>query len=122
MSLVRLLLVEDEARIASFVKRGLGAAGFAVDWVTTGAEALEHVQGPYPDRPDLVVLDLGLPDIDGLDVLATLRAGGWERPVIVITARTKAADRARAVELGVDHYFTKPFSIAELVACLPRAG
>ncbi|CAN5736910.1 hypothetical protein BH20ACT4_BH20ACT4_13620 [soil metagenome] len=119
---MRLLLVEDEPRIASFVELALGAAGFVVEWVETGAAALDRAQVPDDRRPDVVVLDLGLPDIDGLDVLATLRASGCETPVIVLTARTESSERARAVELGIDDYIVKPFAIAELVASLPPVG
>lgn len=116
---MKVLLVEDEARIATFLRRGLDAAGIAVDWVSTGAEALDRAQTQDVGRPDVVLLDLGLPDVDGLDVLAALRAGGCDTPVVVVTARCEAADRARAAALGVDDYLTKPFSIAELLARLP---
>ena len=116
---MKVLLVEDEARIATFLRRGLDAAGFAVDWVSTGAEALDRAQTEDASRPDVVLLDLGLPDVDGLDVLATLRARGCHTPVVIVTARCGSADRARAAALGVDDYLTKPFSLAELLATLP---
>ena len=115
---MRVLLVEDDARIATFLRKGLSSAGFVVDWVETGAQALTRVRMIDGERPDIVLLDLGLPDVDGLDVLAALRSSGCRTRVVVLTARSEAADRARAVSLGIDDYLTKPFSMAELLASL----
>jgi two-component system OmpR family response regulator/two-component system response regulator QseB len=110
---VNVLLVEDEARIASFVAKALTRRGHTVDWAVTGRDAIERAQGAT--RPDVVVLDLGLPDIDGLDVLAALRRHGGGPRVVVVTARTDPTDRSRAEALGIDRYLVKPFSLSELV-------
>jgi DNA-binding response OmpR family regulator len=118
---MRVLLVEDDVRIATFLRKGLGSAGFIVDWVESGAEALTCARTLGGERPDIVILDLGLPDADGLDVLAALRSSGCRTRVVILTARSEAADRARAATLGIDDYLTKPFSMAELLASL-RAG
>jgi DNA-binding response OmpR family regulator len=108
----RLLVVEDEERIARFVERGLRAAGHAVEVVGDGSSALAAVR---VGSPDLVVLDLGLPDIDGLEVLATLRGEGHRMPVIVLTARDEVADKVMGFEGGADDYLTKPFAFEELL-------
>jgi len=108
---VSLLVVEDEARIASFLIKGLTAHGFAVEHVSTGGEALERA----PDS-ELVVLDLGLPDLDGFEVLRRLREGGEQVAVIVLTARGEIGDRIEGLNLGADDYLTKPFAFEELVA------
>ena len=110
-----LLLVEDNARIAATLVRGLGEDGFEVEHVREGQAALVRLR-----RGDLdaVVLDLGLPDIDGLDVLTSARAQGIVAPVLVLTARDAIESRVRALELGADDYLIKPFAYAELVARL----
>ncbi len=109
----RILVVEDEQRIASFVAKGLRAAGFVVDVTTSGSEAVEWVlQGGI----DLVVLDVGLPDIDGFEVLDRLRGQGVATPVIMLTARSSVADRVAGLEGGADDYMPKPFSFEELLA------
>jgi DNA-binding response OmpR family regulator len=119
---MNLLLVEDDARIATFLDKGLRSAGFAVEWVTTGSEALTRARTPTADHPDVMVLDLGLPDLDGLDVLAALRACGCHTKVVIATARSTTDDRARAATLDVHAYLTKPFSVAELVDSLRTTG
>jgi DNA-binding response OmpR family regulator len=108
----RVLVVEDEARIATFVERGLRAAGYSVDTAGDGAGALRAVRS---GAPDLVVLDLGLPDLDGLEVLATLRGEGHRMPVIILTARDEVSDTVRGFEGGADDYVTKPFAFEELL-------
>jgi DNA-binding response OmpR family regulator len=110
---MKLLLVEDEDRIAAFLEKGLGANGYVVTRVATGEGALAAVAG---DRPDLVVLDLGLPDLDGLQVLRRLRETWFDLPVIVLTARGTVGDRVRGFELGADDYLSKPFAFEELLA------
>jgi DNA-binding response OmpR family regulator len=110
---MRVLVVEDEARIASFLLKGLAAAGYAVEHVGTGAEALARVA---LGGTQLVVLDLRLPDMDGFDVLARLRERGDATPVIVLTARGDVHDRVRGLDLGADDYLTKPFAFDELLA------
>ena len=111
---MRLLVVEDEPRIASFLIKGLSGQGYAVDAVTTGTEALVRARDP---EVDLVILDLGLSDMDGLDVLRQLRSRGQrELPVIILTARGQVGDRIEGFELGADDYLAKPFVFDELLA------
>ncbi|MCU0308977.1 MAG: response regulator transcription factor [Thermoleophilia bacterium] len=110
---MRVLLIEDAPRIASFVVKGLGAAGYTVDHVVTGAEGFARAQDP---TVDLVILDLGLPDLDGTEVLERLRARGVRVPVLILTARGEVADRVEGLELGADDYLTKPFAFDELLA------
>ena len=108
-----ILIAEDEARIASFVLKGLAAAGFSCTAVATGAEAFAHAQsGAF----DLVVLDIGLPDEDGLSLLHRIRSTGNAIPVIILTARGSAADTVAGLEGGADDYMTKPFGFDELLA------
>ena len=110
---MKLLVVEDEERIASFLVRGLEGHGFAVDHVATGSEALERLRdGP----PDLIVLDLSLPDIDGMEILRRLREERDPVSVIILTARAEMSDLVDGLELGADDYLTKPFAFEELVA------
>jgi two-component system response regulator RegX3 len=107
---VRVLLVEDDEPVAESLRRGLLRYGFEVDWVTTGGAALSH-KDPY----DVVLLDLGLPDTDGLDVCKALRARG-DIPIIVISARSDETDRVVGLELGADDYVSKPFGVREVIA------
>jgi two-component system, OmpR family, copper resistance phosphate regulon response regulator CusR len=111
---VNVLLVEDEDRIASFVEKGLGTRGFEVRRVVTGGAAL----GAISDEVDIVVLDLGLPDIDGLEVLRSLREAWTSLPVVILTARGDIDDRVAGLDLGADDYVPKPFAIDELAARL----
>ena len=108
---MRLLLIEDDDRIAGPLTEGLGRYGFTVDHVRTGAAGLAGAGAV----PDLVLLDLGLPDMDGLDVCRGLRARSAV-PIIMITARGEEADRIVGLELGADDYLAKPFGVRELVA------
>jgi two-component system, OmpR family, response regulator RegX3 len=108
---MRLLLIEDDDRIAQPLTEGLGRYGFTVDRVRTGAAGLANAAA----APDLVLLDLGLPDMDGLDVCRSLRARS-PIPIIMITARGEEADRVAGLELGADDYMAKPFGVRELVA------
>jgi DNA-binding response OmpR family regulator len=110
---VKLLLVEDEERIASFVGKGLRAHGYTVEWARTGTEGLRL--GIEPDV-SLVILDLRLPDLDGLAVLAGLRERGATVPVLVLSARARVDDRVRGLDLGADDYLAKPFAFEELLA------
>ncbi|MGH2525873.1 MAG: response regulator transcription factor [Actinomycetota bacterium] len=109
---MNVLLVEDEDRIASFVEKALRRRGFDVRRVVTGGEALGAVSAGV----DIVVLDLGLPDIDGLDVLRALRKSWASLPVVILTARGDIDDRVVGLDLGADDYVPKPFAIDELVA------
>jgi DNA-binding response OmpR family regulator len=106
------LVVDDEPEIVRLVRDYLERAGFAVVTAADGDTALRVA---HRNRPDIVVLDLGLPGIDGLDVARELRRGG-EMPIIMLTARTEEADRVAGLELGADDYVSKPFSPRELVA------
>jgi DNA-binding response OmpR family regulator len=110
---MKVLVVEDEARIASFLIRGLRAQGYAVDHVATGEEALRAARDP---ELDLMILDLGLPDIDGTEVLRRLRDAGSGLPIVVLTARGDVTDRVEGLDLGADDYLTKPFAFDELLA------
>jgi two-component system, OmpR family, response regulator RegX3 len=106
---VRVLLVEDDEPVAESLRRGLGRYGFEVDWVRTGAEALAA------EPAGLVLLDLGLPDTDGLDVCRELRARS-DVPIIVISARADEVDRVVGLEIGADDYVSKPFGVREVIA------
>jgi DNA-binding response OmpR family regulator len=109
----RILIVEDEERIASFVAKGLKAEGHQSTVVADGHAGLEEaMSGLY----DLVVLDIGLPGIDGFEVLDRLRSQGSKVPVIVLTARDSVSDTVSALEGGADDYMPKPFRFAELLA------
>ena len=106
---MRVLLVEDDEPIAQSLCRGLSRFGFEVDWVRTGKEALAA------EPAGLVLLDLGLPDTDGLDICRELRARG-DVPIIVISARADEVDRVVALEIGADDYVSKPFGVREVIA------
>ncbi|GAB2754739.1 response regulator transcription factor [Amycolatopsis magusensis] len=109
----RILIAEDELRIASFVEKGLRANGFSTTVVTDGDAALTSaVSADF----DLVVLDLGLPKRDGFDVLRAMRAAGAQTPVIILTARGSVGDTVAGLEGGADDYMTKPFRFEELLA------
>ena len=111
-AMARILVVDDEPKIVRLVVDYLAAAGFDVLTARTGEEALMRAR---TGAPDLVILDLGLPGLDGLDVTRTLRRNG-EVPIIMLTARVDETDRILGLELGADDYVTKPFSPRELVA------
>ena len=108
-----ILVVEDEARIASFLVKGLKAAGFAAQ---TTASDTEAIQLAVHGEADLIILDVGLPDIDGFTVLEQMRGQGVSTPVIMLTARSSVADRVAGLEGGADDYMPKPFSFEELLA------
>jgi DNA-binding response OmpR family regulator len=108
----RILVVEDEMQIARTLRDYLEVAGFEVTVVGDGSAALASARG---DRPDLIVLDLGLPSVDGLDVARELRRTS-ATPIVMLTARGEESDRIVGLELGADDYLVKPFSPKELVA------
>src|ERR1035437_1775836 len=112
VTVATILVVDDEPRIVQLVRDYLEHGGFTVLVASNGAAALRTAR---TGRPDLVVLDLGLPGLDGLDVARALRRDG-EVPIIMLTARTDEADRVAGLELGADDYVSKPFSPRELVA------
>jgi DNA-binding response OmpR family regulator len=108
---MKVLVVEDEEKIASFIVKGLVGAGYETEHVATGAQAVERA----PDA-DVMVLDLGLPDLDGIDVIQRIRERDLETQVIVLTARAELADRVHGLEGGADDYLVKPFAFEELLA------
>ena len=109
----RILIAEDEARIASFLEKGLGANGFATTVATNGRDALRLARrGDF----DLLVLDVGLPELDGFEVLRELRRDGSPLPIVMLTARDDVADTVAGLEGGADDYVTKPFRFEELLA------
>lgn len=113
----RILVVDDEPRIRRFLRLALEAAGYDVVEATTGAEALKAA---VTAAPALVILDLGLPDMDGKDVISRLRA--WSQvPVIILSARDNETEKIAALDLGADDYVEKPFSIGELTARMRSA-
>jgi DNA-binding response OmpR family regulator len=109
----RILIAEDERRISSFLERGLTANGFTVEIAESGDDALELARA---DRFDLVILDLGLPGLDGFDVLRELRRVNERVPVVILTARDNVRDTVAGLEGGADDYITKPFRFQELLA------
>lgn len=110
---MRILLVEDDIPLAEGLKQSLKREKHAVDWVATGKEALRAV---YPDETDMVILDLGLPDIDGLQVLKTIKAKSPQIPILILTARGGIESKVEGLDLGADDYLPKPFDMDELFA------
>ena len=108
-----ILIAEDEPNIASFAKMYLEAAGFRVDVAERGDTALEKIEA---DKPDLLLLDLNLPGVDGFEVTRRIRQGGGLMPILMLTARDEPVDKVVGLELGADDYVTKPFDPRELVA------
>ena len=109
----RILLVEDEARVASLISRGLRTKGYQVEVAPNGETALSRA---LSDPPDLIILDVMLPDISGLEVCRQLRAAGAVEPVLMLTARDAVSDRVAGLDAGADDYLVKPFSFDELSA------
>src|SRR5947208_15546747 len=110
---MRILVVEDEKRIADFLSRGLESGGYAVDLAGDGSTAIEMV---HATEYDLIILDLGLPDLDGLTVLQKIRNRKGSSPVLILSARDAVDDRVRGLEGGADDYLVKPFAFVELLA------
>ena len=112
---VRILLVEDESRIASFITRGLSELGYAIDVASDGVEALQWTDvGEF----DLIILDVMLPRRDGIEVCRTLRQRKLRTPILMLTARDAVEDRVKGLDSGADDYLVKPFAFAELAARL----
>ncbi|OJF97630.1 response regulator [Pararhizobium antarcticum] len=117
MTVSRILVVDDEPQIQRFLRPSLTAAGYDVIEAMNGAQALKAVA---TQAPDLVILDLGLPDMDGKDVISSLR--GWsEVPIIILFARDRESEKIAALDLGADDYVEKPFGIGELTARIRNA-
>ena len=110
---MRLLIVEDDAMLGDGLARSLRQAGYAVDWVDSAERALLAIEH---EAFDLVILDIGLPGLDGFEWLRQLRKGERYVPVIVVTARDAVSDRVRGLDLGADDYLVKPFATEELEA------
>ena len=110
---MRILVVEDEKRIADFLSRGLESGGYAVDVANTGGAAIDMV---HAADYDLVILDLGLPDMDGLAVLQKIRNRKVSPPILILSARDAVDDRVKGLEGGADDYLVKPFAFVELLA------
>jgi two-component system KDP operon response regulator KdpE len=110
----RILLIEDEPEIRRFLRASLGAHGFELHEASTGQEGLRQAA---EQPPDIILLDLGLPDIGGLEVIEQVR--GWSSvPIVVLSARGQEADKITALDAGADDYLTKPFGVGELLARL----
>src|ERR1700742_5005158 len=112
---MRLLLVEDEPEIQNFLKQSLVDAGYEVDAAKDGRSAIQLASGK---KYDALILDLGLPDQDGIDLILQLRRSGVSSPVLILLARRSVDDRVRGLDRGGDDYLTKPFALAELLARL----
>jgi two-component system, OmpR family, response regulator QseB len=110
---VRILLIEDDPLLGDGVRAGLAQDGYAVDWVRDGKAGQAALDGA---GYDLVILDLGLPRLPGLDLLADLRGKGSEIPVLILTARDAVQDRVKGLDSGADDYLVKPFDLGELLA------
>ena len=115
--MTRILCVDDEPQLLRGLRVNLEARGYEVDTATDGAEALELAAAR---RPDLVVLDLGLPDVDGIDVIRGLRTWGT-MPIVVLSARELEPEKVAALDAGADDYVTKPFGMGELLARIRAA-
>jgi DNA-binding response OmpR family regulator len=119
MPAVRLMIVEDDTSLATGLMRALANEGYEVTAAASGEEALERMRSePF----DLLVLDIGLPGIDGFELLRRLRAGGYALPVLILTARDAVDDRVRGLDLGADDYMPKPFALPELAARVRALG
>jgi DNA-binding response OmpR family regulator len=116
---MHVLVVEDEPTIAAYIKRGLEATGYAVDLATTGDEALDWV---HAARFDLIVLDVLLPGMNGLELCRTMRGSGVQAAILMLTARDTVDDRVTGLDSGADDYLVKPFAIQELLARLRALG
>lgn len=116
---MKILLVEDEARLATAVRRVLDEEGYAIDWAADGADGLARAEaGEY----DIILLDVMLPSYDGYEIARRLRSDGSTVPILMLTARDGIQDRVRGLDSGADDYLVKPFALAELLRSRPRPG
>ncbi len=110
---MRILIAEDERKIAEFIRRGLKEEGYAADTAASGTDALRLAEeNPY----DLLLLDVMLPGLDGVEVCRRLRAGGYAAPILMLTARDRVEDKVKGLDSGANDYLTKPFAFEELLA------
>ena len=110
---MKVLIVEDQQRLGSFLEQGLKECAYTVTWVKSCAEARDTLAD---SGYDVILLDLGLPDGDGIDLLRQWRASGFNEPVLILSARDTVADRIKGLDVGADDYLPKPFSFEELLA------
>ncbi|GAA0360780.1 response regulator [Bowmanella denitrificans] len=110
---MRLLLIEDDSQLASALSLALRSEGFAVDHLNSGRQGLSALQAK---QADMAILDLGLPDMDGIEILKTARQQRLGIPILVLTARDSTADKIKGLDLGADDYLAKPFEVEELLA------
>ncbi len=110
---MRILLIEDEEKVASFIKKGLEQSAYTVDWVPTGEEGLEHAKNTDYHA---ILVDIMLPGIDGLQVVREIREAGSSVPILALTARDTLDDRVSGLDSGCDDYLPKPFAFDELLA------
>jgi DNA-binding response OmpR family regulator len=110
---MKILIVEDQERLGNFLEQGLKECAYTVTWTRTCADARDALaDSPY----DVILLDLGLPDGDGIDLLRQWRSAGFNEPVLILSARDTVADRIKGLDIGADDYLPKPFSFEELLA------
>ncbi len=112
---MRILLIEDDRLIGDGIRAGLGKLGFSVDWLTDGRQGMQALSAATYDA---VVLDLSLPQLDGLDILRAWRSRGEDIPVLILTARDAVAQRVDGLQQGADDYLCKPFALSEVAARL----
>lgn len=110
---MKILVVDDEQAVRESLRRSLRFNGYEVLTANDGLEAVETVRA---ENPELVILDVMMPNMDGLEVCRTLRSEGWDRPILVLTARDGVSDRVAGLDAGVDDYLPKPFALEELLA------
>lgn len=113
MATMKILLVEDEARLATAVRRVLADEGYATDWASDGADGLTRAEN---SEYDIILLDVMLPSYDGYEIARRLRSDGSTVPILMLTARDGIQDRVRGLDAGADDYLVKPFALAELLA------
>ena len=110
---MKILVVDDEQAVRESLRRSLKFNGYDVALAADGVQAVEAV---HSDNPDLLILDVMMPNMDGLEVCRTLRSEGWDRPILVLTARDGVSDRVAGLDAGADDYLPKPFALEELLA------